>query len=175
MERGGFIKDTDKGWKKMIRVLSELDGQAVDVGYITDSETAMIAGVQEFGANIKREAGEVTQYRKIKRNGDFAAGGRLVKKKRANFASTHKHKAYTISIPSRPFMSDYFDRSKDKIQRFSAGQMKRVVDRKISATEAMQAIGVYVKGGIQKNIRNGQLGTQCTLDNSQERIGSPID
>lgn len=65
---------------------------------------AAIAMINEYGATINRDAGEVDVFRKTNAAGTgFLKKGRFVKRSEANFVSTHTHDAYAITIPPRPF------------------------------------------------------------------------
>lgn len=110
------VKDIDLGWNKIVQKLQDLAKQEVDIGIQSgemseDGETDMatIAAVHEFGAVIHRDAGTVTNYRKIKKDGSFAKNGRFVKKKSSNFATTASRKAHDIYIPQRSFLRAAFD------------------------------------------------------------------
>jgi hypothetical protein len=71
--------------------------------YRDGTPIAYIASVQEFGGRIEREPSETTIYRRVKADGEFARGGRFVKKSKSNFATTHYVGAHVINIPARPF------------------------------------------------------------------------
>lgn len=75
------------------------DGPFVDVG-----TNIKYAPIHQFGATIPVSARTVEIYRTLKKSGDFANGGRMVKKSKANFASTHAVQAHKITIPARPFL-----------------------------------------------------------------------
>lgn len=180
MAKSGYIKDVDKGWKQMLinlRALSKMDvDTGIHEGSITEkgASLAKIAAVQEFGMTITRKAGQGTYYKNIKRNGDFAKGGKFTKKSRSNFAGNYSYGESTITIPSRPFMRDYFDRDKAKIERFAMGQIKRVVMKQTDAETAFLRIGEFVQRGIQKNIRNGNWTPNAPSTIRQKKSARPL-
>ena len=63
----------------------------------------------------------------------------------------------TSSTPSRPFMRDSVDKHIDAIQDFCMKQGKQVVEGKITAQQCLNAIGVYQKGLVQTEIRDGEF------------------
>lgn len=64
---------------------------------------ANVAYINEYGATIEQQARTGTIYRKLKKDGSFARGGKFVKAKNSNFATQHDIAAQTINIPPRPF------------------------------------------------------------------------
>ena len=96
------------------RNVAPTSGQpSVRVGFLENSfypadeggmPTAQIAAQNEWGGTISHPAGQVTVYRKLNAAGtEFLRGGRFVKRRVSNFASTHARKAYTTTQPPRPF------------------------------------------------------------------------
>lgn len=61
------------------------------------------ARIQQLGGTIEREENTTTIYRRSK---DLAEGrqARFVKKSKSDFATDHKVKAHSITIPARPFL-----------------------------------------------------------------------
>lgn len=99
---GNFIQR----WMRRVRGPSPIlkVGFLENATYPDGTPVAMIAMIQEFGATIQRDAGQVTIYRSMNKSGTgFLRKGRFVSKAKANFASTHAHGAYEIVIPPRPF------------------------------------------------------------------------
>jgi phage gpG-like protein len=81
------------------QVSGDPGGQYVEVG--TNVE---YAPYHQFGATIDVKAKSIDIYRSLKKSGDFAHGGKFVKKAKSNFASTHAVPAHKITIPARPFL-----------------------------------------------------------------------
>lgn len=105
---------TISGGQKAARFLREIvdrmgTSPTLSVGFLEDSKypngvsVPMVAMIQEYGATINHEASTVTVYRKIDTHGDFLRNGRFVKRKDSNFATTHERRAFTTTIPPRPF------------------------------------------------------------------------
>lgn len=154
------VKDIDLGWNKIVQKLQDLTKQEVDIGIQSgemseDGETDMatIAAVHEFGAVIHRDAGTVTNYRKIKKDGSFAKNGRFVKKKSSNFATTASRKAHDIYIPQRSFLRATFDEKELVIGQHA----EKVVDSLISDNDSydIKKFGNFVEGLVKDKIVNG--------------------
>lgn len=62
------------------------------------------AAVHQLGGTIRMPARQQTVYRKVGKDGLFAHEGRFVRRRRANFESTHAVAAYSITMPARPFL-----------------------------------------------------------------------
>ncbi|WP_233874052.1 hypothetical protein [Paraburkholderia adhaesiva] len=81
----------------------------LEVGFMSEATEAdntpvvEVATVNEFGGTVNVPAHETTVYRSLGRAGDLLRGGRFVKAKQSNFATTHEVPAYTVTIPPRPF------------------------------------------------------------------------
>jgi len=106
------------GGERLMAKLREIDARLASAGgqpevrvgflegatYPDGTSLPMVAAINEFGGTIQREAGTVTVYRRVSKDGThFLRQGRFVKRSEANFASTHAHGAYSITIPPRPF------------------------------------------------------------------------
>lgn len=63
----------------------------------------------------------------------------------------------TSNTPSRPFMRDSVDKNADKINAFCKAQMKLLSEGKTTTQQMLTAIGVYQKGLVQKEIRDGEF------------------
>lgn len=147
--------------KKRLEEIARETGTAggVDVGFLEGATypdkdgtpVANIAAIQEFGGSIKREASEVTIYRKIKKNGDFARNGKFVKRSQSNFSTTHHVDAYTIVIPPRPFFRNMISKEGDGWGDAMAAALK---DKKYNAARALKAMGDLIKGQLQSSIRD---------------------
>jgi phage virion morphogenesis protein len=71
--------------------------------YVVVGSNRRYAAIHQFGGRIEREPSEHTIYRKVK-DGEFARGGRFVKKGASNFATKHYMGAYVIMMPARPYL-----------------------------------------------------------------------
>lgn len=85
------VLDIDLGWKDLLKELRGLSKKEIKAGIQggkTKDGTAdlvTVAAVQEFGAMIFQHPGEVTVYRKVKKDGSFANNGRFAKKIESEF------------------------------------------------------------------------------------------
>lgn len=156
------VKDIDLGWGKIVAQMQELDATSVKVGVQDNAgmveggniAMAKLAAVHEFGGEIKVAAGSVTQYRKVKKSGDFANSGRLTSKNKSNFAQTMDRKAHSFTMPQRSFIRSAVDENKKKIDDMSAKLAGKIVDG-MSPNQALGIMGNAVQGMIQKKIANG--------------------
>jgi len=63
----------------------------------------------------------------------------------------------TSNTPSRPFMRDSVDKNEDKINNFCKTQMKLLSSGKTTTEQMLKSIGVFQKGLVQKEIRDGEF------------------
>lgn len=156
-----MVTDKDFGWSKVMRELYRLSKKEVTVGIQSgtmteDGETtlARIAAVHEFGGTITQQADTVTINRKLKRDGSFANGGRFVKRKKANFSSTHARRARTIKIPQRSFLRATVDEKQAQITKLATNAVKSVIEG-TDPEAAMRVVGQSIEGMVQKKITSG--------------------
>lgn len=130
-------------------------GPKIKVGFLANATypdgtpVAMIAMIQEFGATINRAAGDVTIYRKVNAAGtEFLKGGRFVKRTQSNFSSTHKHEAYTINIPPRPFFRTMIAQN----QASWAPELARLIKSGIAPMDALRTLGQIMSGQLRASI-----------------------
>lgn len=117
--------------------------------YRDGTPVAYVAAVNEFGGTINVPEGEVTVYRKLNKNGEFARGGKFVKKAVANVVTTHTSPAHTITIPSRPF----FRTTIAEHQAEWGPTLGALVTKKgYDAAKALDAMGQIVAGEIRQGI-----------------------
>jgi hypothetical protein len=150
------LKGGDKLQAFMRDLAQRIPGSAeVRVGFLSGSTEAdgtslpMVAAVQEFGGRIEREPSTVTIYRRVSAAGDFLRGGRFVKRKASNFASTHYVGAHVITIPPRPYFRNMIAKHKDAW----GGQLGALLKAKnFNATTALKQMGALIKGQLQQSI-----------------------
>lgn len=128
----------------------------VSVGFLADAtypdgtSVAMIAAVQEFGANIEMEERTQTVYRQTNKAGtEFNRNGRFVKKSEANFASDHTVAAHTVTIPPRPFFRSMINNKSPEWPNAVADALKR---NKYDAEKTLNQVGNAIKGQLQSSI-----------------------
>ena len=130
-------------------------GPKLKVGFLENAtypdgtSVAMVAMINEFGATISREAGQVTIYRKTNKAGTgFARKGRFVKQRESNFASTHAHGAYEIKIPPRPFFRTMISQN----QASWAPTTARLLMQGMSTDQVMDLMGQEIAGQLRASI-----------------------
>lgn len=80
-------------------IASRADNTGVTIGTNVD-----YAPPHQFGADIQQLARSQSIFRRIRKDGTFARGGRFVKRGVANFESKVTIGAYASGIPPRPFL-----------------------------------------------------------------------
>lgn len=148
------------GGKKTVAVLREIAARLdraknVEVGFLENATyddgtpVAYIAAINEFGGTFDVPERQVTVYRKLNKNGEFARGGRFVKKSVANVATTHVSPAHKITIPSRPF----FRTTIAEHQAEWGPQLGALVTKNgYDADKALAAMGQVIVGEIRQGI-----------------------
>lgn len=154
----------DDGMKGGERLQRYLDGilersssaKTVSVGFLEGAtypdgrSVPANAALQEFGGTIHHDAGSVTLYRRMAANGThFLRNGRFVKRKDANFSSTHARKAYSTTIPPRPFF-------RNAIRKYGpqwGADMAAIIKANgFDAAKVLGLMGMRIKGQIQQSI-----------------------
>ncbi|HEX5034652.1 MAG TPA: hypothetical protein VFW62_09245 [bacterium] len=60
-----------------------------------------------------------------------------------------------VGIPARPSMGQAFDKNRGELNGFIAGEYGKVLEGKQDSEEGLNRIGVFFKGKVQKEIRDG--------------------
>ena len=151
------VLDIDLGWKDLLKELRGLSKKEIKAGIQggkTKDGTAdlvTVAAVQEFGAMIFQHPGEVTVYRKVKKDGSFANNGRFAKKSKANFSSTHRSMGRLIIIPERSFIRATFDEKSDEIGERAESAVTAIING-ADVSKALARTGQYIEGEIKRKI-----------------------
>lgn len=158
------IKDTNNiaDYKKM---LEELFSYKILVGIFgsDDSDILMIAGVNEFGADIKPKNGRfltipLNKKAKAASPKDFddlfvlrADSGELflVKEKGKSDLEFYYWLAREVKIPERSFIRGGFDDRQDKIASKAISLLKDVLLMKIRPIDYFETLGEYIVGQLQ--------------------------
>ncbi|MBT0365386.1 hypothetical protein ISO55_00145 [Morganella morganii subsp. morganii] len=143
------------GLEKYLNDLEKrLNATGVRVGFFEDAtytdgtSVAMVAYVNEYGATINQQARTVTTYRSMKKDGSFARGGRFVKAKSSNFATSHDIPAHTVNIPPRPFFRNAINKHKEEwVDAISEG-----IANGGDAKSVLEAVGGVIQGDVQTSI-----------------------
>lgn len=132
------------------------DRAELRVGFLEDAvepdgtSTAQVAYINEYGATINRDAGQVTVYRLSNKQGTgFLRKGRFVKASKANFSSTHATPAHTITIPPRPFFRNMIAKNKGAWGSDLATIAKST---NFDMLRSLRLMGERIKGQLQKSI-----------------------
>lgn len=130
--------------------------KTVSVGFLEGAtypdgrSVAANAALQEFGGTVHHDAGSVTLYRRVAAAGThFLRNGRFVKRKDANFSSTHARRAYSQTIPPRPFF-------RNAIRKYGpqwGADMAAIIKANgFDAARTLGLMGQRIKGQIQQSI-----------------------
>lgn len=167
---------------KHIAALKAMKSKSVEAGWFDSDRypaaegnsvgmsVAKVARIQEFGGTIHHPGG--TKYiEDAIVNGKFV-GTRFVK---SDFQGEHKvTAAHDITIPARPFMRlawSKFGKSREKIQGLIARQL---IDKKIGPDQAMEQIGLAMKGCIVDSIKNGGWEPNAASTVAKKGFDSPL-
>lgn len=173
------VLDIDLGWKDLLKELRGLSKKEIKAGIQggkTKDGTAdlvTVAAVQEFGAMIFQHPGEVTVYRKVKKDGSFANNGRFAKKSKANFSSTHRSMGRLILIPERSFVRSTFDEKADEIEEKAKDVIVAAVNR-TDVNKALNLVGQYIEGEIKKKIGNGPFVPNAPATIRKKKSSNPL-
>lgn len=143
--------------QRLREIAARLDQPAkLRVGFLSSARypdgksVAYIAAIQEFGATINRGAGNVTVFRKLNAAGTgFLRGGRFVKRRQSNFATTHAHGPYTITIPPRPFFRAMIAKHKSEWAPMIAKLLK---PSGFDPAVVLRKMGETITGELQQSI-----------------------
>ena len=93
---------------------------------------AVLGYIHTNGGTIHIPERTVTLYRKVDRDGDLANGGRFVKNRQSNFATTHVIPAHTVTLPPRPFLEPGIKNARDDI----TASMRKAADAAMAGKPA---------------------------------------
>ena len=119
--------------------------------YPNGTSIPMVAATHEFGGTINRAASQQTVYRSVNAGGTaFLRGGRFVKRRSSNFASTHAVGAYTITIPPRPYFRPMIAA---KSKTWGPDLAKILKATSFDAQASLAKMGHLIKGQLQDSIK----------------------
>lgn len=119
--------------------------------YPDGTPVADVAARNEWGGTFEVEEREQTIYRQVDKNGDFAKGGRFVKRGASNFATDHIVPAHTITIPPRPFFRRMIA---EKSPGWGASMAKVLKASDCNLGVAFGRMGEGIRGQLQGSIRD---------------------
>lgn len=117
--------------------------------YPDGQPVAAIAALQEYGGTIDVPERETTIYRQVDADGDFKHGGRFVKAKKSNFATTHTVPAHKITIPARPFFRYMIEHCK---AGWGPELGKIAVQNNYDMKKSLGLMGEHMAGQLQQTI-----------------------
>lgn len=173
------VLDIDLGWKYLLKELRGLSKKEIKAGIQggkTKDGTAdlvTVAAVQEFGAMIFQHPGEVTVYRKVKKDGSFANNGRFAKKSKANFSSTHRSMGRLIIIPERSFIRATFDEKSDEIGERAESAVTAIING-ADVSKALARTGQYIEGEIKRKIGSGPFTPNSPATIRKKKSSKPL-
>ncbi len=150
------------GGENLHKVLQELSNKvrkagAVQVGFMPEATypdgtpVAYIASIQEYGGTAKIPAHTQTIYRQLNNAGDFNKKGQFVKRAVSNYATDHEVKAYTITIPPRPFFRNMIAAKSPEWGKRLGEILKR---REFDSATSLGELGEEIKGQLMMSIRD---------------------
>jgi hypothetical protein len=141
---------------KLKKNLKKLGRKEIKVGVFgsDDSELVIIAGVHEFGTEIK-----VTN----KMRGWFAANGYPLKKSTT-----------TITIPERSFLRSGYDENVNEIANKIEELVPDVLEGQIDTKVFMDMIGLEFAGKIQKKLRDLKNPANSSMTTERKKSGNPL-
>ena len=77
-------------------------------------------------------------------------------------------------VPSRPFMRDSVDKHKDQINAFLKNQLVLLAQGKTDANKILNAIGVFQKGLVQKEIVDGEFAPNAPSTIRKKKSDKPL-
>lgn len=164
------VLDIDLGWKDLLKELRGLSKKEIKAGIQggkTKDGTAdlvTVAAVQEFGAMIFQHPGEVTVYRKVKKDGSFA---------KANFSSTHRSMGRLIIIPERSFIRATFDEKSDEIGERAEAAVTAIING-ADVSKALARTGQYIEGEIKRKIGSGPFTPNSPATIRKKKSSKPL-
>ncbi len=156
------VLDIDLGWKDILKELRGLSKKEIKAGIQggkTKDGTAdivTVAAVQEFGAMIFQHPGEVTVYRKVKKDG-----------------STHRSMGRLILIPERSFIRATFDEKYDEIGEHAEAAVTAIING-TDVSKALTLTGQYIEGEIKRKIGSGPFTPNSPATIRKKKSSKPL-
>ena len=178
-----YIKDIDRGYKKIKQELIKLRKQEVAVGLqagdmANDGKmtVARLGAIHEFGATIEQGERKILTYHKLRRDKDTktASISKFIKRKRANFVMQHNVGPSTIEIPERPFLRSTFDEHHKEWEQKAAKQLDMVASGRKDAIGMLNTLGNVVEGDIKRKIASGPFTPNAPSTVRQKKSAKPL-
>lgn len=97
---------------------------------------AELGYIQSYGGTIRIPERTATINRKIRPDGTFANNGQFVQAKKSNFTTIHTVKAYTVTIPPRPFLDMGIEEAKKEIVGHLKNAAQAALSGQLASAEA---------------------------------------
>lgn len=132
------VKVIDRGWNRIKKELDDIDNAYVNVGVLSD-------------------AGQYAQFSSLKKSqGKFVKG--RTHTSTANLADVATFNEFgTSDIPARPFMGQTFENNRDIVGASIAVMKDQIFLGETSVTRALNKLGTWYKGLIQKIFKEGEF------------------
>ncbi len=165
------IKDNRKEWDGMINTIDKIQNasdNAVDIGVFGDngSDMVIIAGANEFGAQIDHPGGTPYGY-KTQKNAE--AGRVSFMAKGEGYMLLGVTEPHEIKIPARPFMRNTFDKEADTIAEQINKAKVDVIIGKIDKEKFLKRLGLYFQRKVVEMI---DCSKQWAEPNAPSTIGA---
>ena len=178
-----YVKDIDRGYKKIKQELIKLRKQEVAVGLqagdmANDGKmtVAQLGAIHEFGATIEQGERKILTYHKLRRDKDTktASISKFIKRKRANFVMQHNVGPSTIEIPERPFLRSTFDEKHKEWEQKAAKQLDMVASGRKDAIGMLNTLGNVVEGDVKRKIASGPFTPNAPSTVRQKKSAKPL-
>ena len=141
--------------KEMERRLKS--GGGLEVGFMEGSQEKnglpipLVAYWNEYGDTYTIPAHDVTVYRSVNKKGAFNKKGRFVKKAKANFITTHRVEAVTVTRPPRPFFRTMIAENND---HWGKDFVKILKKKKFNVDHSLEVLGLQLEGELLKSVKS---------------------
>ena len=145
MQDGGGSTDKDKGMAKIMKQIAALSTLGVKAGITSD------VGEDKGKKRVRKtsKSGKKSKRKTIVENRD----GPTI----AQYAAWNEYGTKDGRIPARPFIRNWIDNNREKIEKTQARLFKQVCEGKISAEEAVAKLGQFAQDGIKRYIITGNF------------------
>lgn len=148
------VRDIDSGWDKFAQELEKLSAKRVQTGIQASEEATLLkyAGIHEFGGTIKHPGGTAFGFKSkadVERNRI-----RFLKPGQGHIVLgvTEPHE---ITIPSRPFIRQTFDKRIKELEEIGVDLGKLVLNDKMTLKQALELWGDKFIAFIRSEVAEG--------------------
>lgn len=117
---------------------------------------AELGYLHSTGATILIPEHTTTIYRQVDANGDLKNGGRFVKAKKSNIATTHTVEAQVVTLPPRPFLDIGIEDTRERTtEHLKAAAGLALEGNTAGAQKELERAGIIASDGAKKVISDG--------------------